>query len=83
MAMSDVEKEFESDVEEMDDAVTSALEELSRVKAYTLTVEELRDFKAAHYALRNLATDYYDEDIPPLYQTRIEVRADKRRDADN
>ena len=74
-----VEEDFSDDIDEMQEAVESALEELSRVKAYTLTVEELRDFKAAHYALRNLATDYYDEDIPDLYETRIEVRADKRR----
>ena len=75
-----VEEDFSDDIDEMQEAVESALEELSRVKAYTLTVEELRDFKAAHYALRNLATDYYDEDIPDLYETRIEVRADKRRE---
>lgn len=78
--MSDVEQDFQDDIDEMRDAVENALEELSRVKAYTLTVDELRDFKAAHYALRNLATDYYDEDIPELYETRVEVRADKRRD---
>ena len=75
-----VEDDFSDDVEEMQDAVESALEELSRVKARALTIEELRDFKAAHYALRNLATDYYNEDIPELYETRIEVRADKRCD---
>jgi len=81
--MSDVEEDMSEDIDEMNEAVEAALEELSRVKAYTLTVEELRDFKAAQYALRNIATDYYNENVADLYEARIEVRADKRREVDD
>lgn len=73
------EPEFSDDVGDMKEAVNSALNELAEVKAYTLTVEELRDFKAAQYALRNLSEDYAKtEDVPELYEARVEVRGNER-----
>ena len=52
----------------MTDAVSEALNALTDVKAYTLTAEEIRDFKAAQYALRNLSTDHAgDNDVPGVY----------------
>lgn len=75
---SDAEPDFADDLEEMNDAVTEALNALADVKAYTLTVEDLRDFKAAQYALRNLSDDHArTEDVPELYEARVEVRGDE------
>ena len=57
--MSDIKTEvnFEKDLEVMEQRVAEALNNLGDVKAYTLKPDELRDFKAAQYALRNLAPD--------------------------
>lgn len=65
--MAKPEADFESDLEEQQEAVNSALNELARVKAYTLKPEEIRDFKAAQYALRNLSEDRGQYDASSVY----------------
>ena len=76
--MSEPEDDLSDDIDEMQEAVTNALDELSEVKAYTLTLDELRDFKAAQYALRNMARQYYNEDVASLYQQDVEVTANEK-----
>lgn len=76
--MSEPEDNLSNDIDEMEEAVENALDELSRVKAYSLTLEELRDFKAAQYALRNIVRQYYDEDVPSLYESDVVVTANER-----
>ncbi|AFH22655.1 hypothetical protein OSG_eHP32_00005 [environmental Halophage eHP-32] len=65
----DIESEFADDVEDMHEHVEAALKHLSEVKAYTLKADELYEFKAAHYALRNL-TGEYDYDIDEVLDGR-------------
>ena len=65
--MSDAEPDFQSDLSEMEDAVTDALNALADVKAYTLKPDELRDFKAAQYALRNISPDHGQHDVQEAY----------------
>ena len=67
MAMIDPEPEFNDDVKETQEAAATALKELSKVKAYTLKPSELRDFKAAHYALRNLTDEFSWQDVEEVY----------------
>jgi hypothetical protein len=75
------EPQFTDDKEEMQESIESALNELRNVRAYTLTAEELADFKAAHYALRNLHPEFpKDREIPELYQVRMMVEGDSRED---
>lgn len=54
----DTEPNFNEDVEEQQQAVSRALNELTKIKAYTLAEDELRDFKLAQYALRNLSEEH-------------------------
>ena len=61
------EPDFNEDVSEMEAAVVSALNELTRVKAYTVKPDELRDFKAAQYALRNLSPDHGNKDVQRVF----------------
>ena len=69
--MSDIEAEFESDLNEMQEAVEAALDELADVRAYTLKADELQEFKAAHYALRNLAEpETYNYDLEEVLSGR-------------
>lgn len=69
--MSDVEPDFGEDKDEMQQAVEAALDELSDVKAYTLKADELQEFKAAHYALRNLADpESYNYDLEEVLSGR-------------
>lgn len=56
--MSDPEPDFEEDVTRNEEAINDALEALSRVKAYALTAEELKSFKAAHYGLRACSREF-------------------------
>ena len=73
------EDDFEEDLEQTEEAITDALDALTEVKAYTLKVEELRDFKAAQYALRNLSQHHHgDNDVPELYKTRVEVEGNEK-----
>jgi len=64
----EAEPDFQADVDEMQAAVRRALNELTTVRAYTLTADELQDFKAAQYALRNLSPDHGSEDIQAVYE---------------
>ncbi|QAS68897.1 hypothetical protein HFTV1-gp64 [Haloferax tailed virus 1] len=76
---SDVEPDFSDDLEKTNEAINNALNELAKVKAYTLKVEELRDFKAAQYALRNISPEFAkSEDVPELYRTRVEVEGNEK-----
>ena len=61
--VDDIEPEFNQDVEIQQERIVRALDELSGIKAYTLKPDEIRDFKAAQYALRNLAGEGYQHDI--------------------
>lgn len=77
--MTNIEPDFEDDLEQTEEAIAEALNALTEVQAYTLKVEELRDFKAAQYALRNISEHYYgDNDVPELYKTRIEVEGNEK-----
>jgi len=79
--MTDAEPDFQDDLDDLNEAVNEALNALAEVKAYTLTIDELRDFKAAQYALRNISEDKANgNDIPPLYEARVEVRGDERNE---
>lgn len=79
--MTDPEPNFAEDKEAMEQQLTEALEALTEIPAYTLTAEELADFKAAHYALRNLHPDFpRDHDIPEVYQAELIVTGDMRED---
>lgn len=78
--MTDTEPEFQEHIEQQQEAITAALNELTEVRAYTLTAEELRDFKAAQYALRNLSEDHASEDVPDVYEVPMLVTGDKRGD---
>lgn len=72
------EPDFETDLEETQAEIEAALNHLTNVKAYTLTGDELADFKAAQYALRNLL-DYYgkDKDVAGVYETEFRVIGDE------
>ena len=61
------EPEFEEHKEEMIEAVENALNELTEIRAYTLSADELQDFKAAHYALRNLSPAHTDKEVRRVY----------------
>lgn len=76
----ETEPEFRDHVEQQQEAFATALNALTEVRAYTLKAEELRDFKAAQYALRNLSEDHASEDVPDLYEVPITVTGDKRGD---
>ena len=70
--------DFQDDVDEMHEAVDNALEELSCVKAQVLKLNELQDFKAAQYALRNLSKEHTkDENVADLYKENVVVEADE------
>lgn len=63
------EPDFEEDLEEMQEAVNDSLRRLTDVKAYVLTGDDLQDFKAAQYALRNLSSDKTsDHDVEGVYR---------------
>lgn len=68
MTNDEPEPNFSHDVEEMQDAVTEALNALTDVKAYTLQADELHDYKAAQYALRNLCDDMGMHDVEGVYE---------------
>jgi len=77
--MTKPEPDFEDDLEETQEAITEALNALDDVKAYTLKLDELKDFKAAQYALRNLCEDHYTEnDVPELYTSKVCVEGNER-----
>lgn len=62
--MTHPQPDFTDDVDTNEDAVNTALAELAKVKAYAMTPSELRDLKAAQYALRNLSPDFNDDYDP-------------------
>jgi hypothetical protein len=66
--VTDAEPTFQDDLDTMEQAVTDALNELSEVPAYVLKSDEIQDFKAAQYALRNLSPDKTsDHDVQGVY----------------
>jgi|AntDeeMinimDraft_4_1070355.scaffolds.fasta_scaffold04863_3 hypothetical protein len=69
--MSDIEGEadFDEDLEQTEVSIACALNALADIKAYTLTADELRDFKAAQYALRNISRKHAGENVAALYDT--------------
>ena len=70
--------DFQDDIDEMHEAVNNALDELSDVKARTLKLGELQDFKAAQYALRNLSDRHAkDDNVADLYKENVVVEADE------
>lgn len=70
--------DFQNDIDEMYESVNNALEELSNVKARSLKLSELQDFKAAQYALRNLSDRHSkDENVADLYKDTVEVEGDE------
>jgi len=71
------EPNLSDDIEEMEDAVETALDALTEVKAYTLKADELADFKAAQYALRNLSDDHSNENVAELYEVDLLVTGDE------
>jgi len=62
------EPQFEHHSDEMQKAVREALNALTDVRAYTLTADELQEFKAAQYALRNLSNEHATEDVCAVYE---------------
>lgn len=52
------EPEFHDHRKTSADAFMNALGELSEVRAYTLSADELEEFKEAHLALRDLAANF-------------------------
>lgn len=74
----DPEPDFQDDLAETQEAIENALNELTKVKAYALTADEIADFKAAQYALRNLC-DEYDKthEVSELYEVDICVTGDE------
>lgn len=76
----ETEPDFRDHVEQQQEAIATALNALTDVRAYTLTAKELRDFKAAQYALRNLSEDHSTEDVPDIYEVPIMVTGDERGD---
>lgn len=54
------EPNFEEDLSQNEEHIIEALNELTEVKAYTVASDELREFKAAQYALRCLLPEEYD-----------------------
>jgi len=48
------EPEFDNDTETTTDAIARALNEITEVRAYTLKPGELKNLKAAQYALRDI-----------------------------
>ena len=76
--MSDTEPDFSDDLAEQQEAINNALNELTKVKAYTLKLDELADFKAAHYALRNLSEEHATHNnVADLYKEDVIVNADE------
>jgi len=75
--MNDTEPDFQEDKEEMQEAVKTALNALTDVKAYTLKADEIKDFKAAQYALRNLDADHNSENVAELYEVDLIVTGDE------
>ena len=72
------EPEFKDDLSETQEAIRNALNELTDVKAYTLTAGEIADFKAAQYALRNLSDDFdKPHEVAELYEVDICVTGDE------
>ena len=65
--MTGGEPNFQNDVDEMEASVEAALNELTNIKAYTLKADELRNFKAAQYALRNLSPEHGLEDVEAVF----------------
>ena len=51
------EPEFSNDLETTNEAVARALNEIAEVRAYTLKADELKNLKAAQYALRDIHPD--------------------------
>ena len=66
--MTNSEPDFEEHLAETNEAVQNALNELAEVRAYTLKDHEIKDFKAAQYALRNLAPDKDKHNVGALYR---------------
>lgn len=76
--MTDTEPDFNDDLADQQEAINNALNELTKVKAYTLKLDELADFKAAHYALRNLSEEHATHNnVADLYKEEITVEADE------
>lgn len=76
--MTGGESNFEEEVSEQQEAINKALSELAKVKAYTLKLDELKDFKAAQYALRNLSEEHAnDNNVSELYKEEIVVEGDE------
>jgi len=76
--MSDTEPDFQGDLSEQQEAITNALNELTKVKAYTLKLDELTDFKAAHCALRNLSEEHATHNnVADLYKQEVVVEGDE------
>jgi len=67
--MAGGEDTWDEDKQVLEDSVEQALREVTNIKAYTLTAEEIRDFKAAQYALRNISQEHAgDNDVAGLYE---------------
>lgn len=62
------EPNFSEDLEDAEEAIHEALEKLTEVKAYTFTPNELRDLKAAQYALRNISDEHKNHDVTSVYE---------------
>lgn len=57
------EPNFSADKNQMERQVNEALNALTEIKAYTLKADEIEDFKAAQYALRNLSPEHGEHDL--------------------
>jgi len=77
ITMSNTEPDFKEDLEQTQEAVTTALNALTDVKAYTLKADEIADFKAAQYALRNLSEEHQSENVADLYKESLIVTGDE------
>lgn len=54
----EAEPTFSTDQSDGQEAILTSLNALTEVKAYTLTADELRELKAAQYALRYLSPEF-------------------------
>jgi len=76
--MTETEHDFQEDLNKQQEAINNALNELVRIKAYTLKLDELADFKAAQYALRNLSEEHATHNnVADLYKNNVVVEGDE------
>ena len=77
--MTNPEEHLSDDIEEQQEAINTALKELTKVKAYSLKAGEIADFKAAQYTLRNLSEKFSgNENVAELYKTNLVVEGNER-----